>query len=119
MWSSLTLVTGLKPLLCMQIRMFTQFVNVLDVTVLPPHEPSAIERQNPEVFAATVRAEYAVASGYCLAEQGQREFVALCKVPRVHLHPVIYHCHAIFSVSAAARDGRCFTGFVRRLLRGL
>ena len=64
----------------LQVRMLTQLINVLDVTVLPPHVPSAEERQHPEFFASTVRAQYAEASGYNLAEQGQREFVALCKV---------------------------------------
>lgn len=60
--------------------MLTQFINILDVTVLPPYVPSTEEQQHPEIFASTVRAQYAAASGYRMAEQGQREFVALSKV---------------------------------------
>lgn len=62
--------------------MLTQFINILDVTVLPPHVPSLEEQQHPEVFASTIRAQYAAASGYSMAEQGQREFVALSKVSK-------------------------------------
>ena len=60
--------------------MLTQFMNVLDVTVLPPHVPSTEEQQQPELFAARVRAQYVEATGYRAVEEGQREFVALCKV---------------------------------------
>ena len=63
-----------------QFRMLSQFVNILDVTVLPPHVPSAEERGDPELFAAHVRAQYVEATGSRPVEQGQREFVALCKV---------------------------------------
>ena len=67
--------------------MLTQFINILDVTVLPPHVPSSEEQQHPEVFASTIRAQYAAASGYSMAEQGQREFVALSKVSSPKCEP--------------------------------
>ena len=63
-----------------QLRMVSQFVNILDVKVLPPHVPSAEEQQQPELFAANVRAKYVAATGYRAVEEGQREFIALCKV---------------------------------------
>lgn len=69
-----------------QLRMLSQFVNVLDVTVLPTHVPSAEEQQRPELFAARVRAQYVAATGYRAVEQGQREFIALCKVRTCHSH---------------------------------
>ncbi len=57
-----------------------QFVNVLDVEVLPPHVPSAAEQADPALYAANVREEYRTASGLPLVEQSQTEFIALCKV---------------------------------------
>ena len=64
-----------------QVRMMCQFVNVLDVTVLPVYRPSAEEMDHPELFAANVREVYLKASGMRAAEQSQREFLALTKVP--------------------------------------
>ncbi len=60
--------------------MMCQFVNVLDVTVLPVYRPSPEEAARPELFAANVRAAYAEASSMRPAEQSQREFLALTKV---------------------------------------
>ena len=61
--------------------MMCQFVNVLDVAVLPVYRPSKEEMERPELFAANVRAVFLEASGMRCAEQSQREFVALTKVP--------------------------------------
>lgn len=57
-----------------------QFVNVLDVEVLPPYSPSAAERADASLYAANVRALYAAQTGWPLVEQSQREFTTLCKV---------------------------------------
>ena len=57
-----------------------QFVNVLDVEVLPPYMPSAAEQADAALYAANVRALYAAQTGWPLVEQSQREFTALCKV---------------------------------------
>jgi hypothetical protein len=57
-----------------------QFVNVLDVEVLPPYTPSAAERADASLYAANVRDLYAAQTGWPLVEQSQREFTALCKV---------------------------------------
>ena len=38
----------------LQVRMMCQFVNVLDVTVLPVYRPSPEEAARPELFAANV-----------------------------------------------------------------
>lgn len=64
----------------MQVRLLCQFVNVLDVTVLPPYVPSLAEQADPELYAANVREVYRQASGLPLVEQSQTEFIALCKV---------------------------------------
>ena len=63
-----------------------QFVNVLDVEVLPPYSPSAAERADASLYAANVRALYAAHTGWPLVEQSQREFTALCRVRRCALH---------------------------------
>ena len=65
--------------------MMCQFVNVLDVTVLPVYRPSEEEISRPELFAANVRAVYLEASGMRAAEQSQREFIALTKVGSVRV----------------------------------
>ncbi len=70
---------------CWQVRMMCQFVNVLDVTVLPVYRPSAEEVGRPELFAANVRAVFVEAGGMCAAEQSQREFLALTKVDIISL----------------------------------
>lgn len=57
-----------------------QFVNVLDVEVLPPHVPSAAEQGDPALYATNVRETYRTALGLPLVEQSQTEFIALCKV---------------------------------------
>ena len=57
-----------------------QFVNVLDVEVLPPYAPSAAERADASLYAANVRQLYAAQTGWPLVEQSQREFTALCRV---------------------------------------
>ena len=38
-----------------QLRMVCQFVNELEVTVLPPYVPSEAERSDPGLYAANVR----------------------------------------------------------------
>ena len=65
-----------------QLRLMCQFVNVLDVEVLPPYTPSAAERADASLYAANVRDLYAAQTGWPLVEQSQREFTALCKVGR-------------------------------------
>ena len=62
--------------------MACQFVNVLDVTVLPPYLPSAAEQCSPKLFSANVQAQSAAAMGVPAVEQGQRGFFARCKVRR-------------------------------------
>jgi hypothetical protein len=64
----------------LQLRLMCQFVNVLDVEVLPPYTPSAAERADASLYAANVRDLYAAHTGWPLVEQSQREFTALCKV---------------------------------------
>lgn len=64
----------------LQIRLVCQFVNVLDVMVLPPYMPSAAEKADALLYASNVRALYASETGWPLVEQSQREFIALCKV---------------------------------------
>ena len=71
--------------LCWQVRMMCQFVNVLDVTVLPIYRPSTEEVARPELFAANVRRVFVAASGMRAAEQSQREFLALTKVQTLTL----------------------------------
>jgi hypothetical protein len=60
--------------------MLCQFVNAVDVEILPPYVPSSAERSDPQLFAANVRREYAAASGLPLSSHSQSHFLALLKV---------------------------------------
>ena len=57
-----------------------QFVNLVDVTVLPPYVPSAAEKGDPALYAANVRALYAEAGSLLLSDHSQSDFLALTKV---------------------------------------
>lgn len=61
------------------VRMLCQFVNAVDVEILPPYVPSSAERSDPQLFAANVRREYAAASGLPLSSHSQSHFLALLK----------------------------------------
>lgn len=63
-----------------QLRMLCQFVNDVEVEVLPPYMPSPEEQQNPTLYAANVRNVYAAASGLPLSGHSQTDFLALLKV---------------------------------------
>ena len=61
--------------------MMCQFVNPVDVTVLPPYMPSVAERADSGLYASNVRALYAEATGLPLSDHSQSDFLALTKVP--------------------------------------
>lgn len=63
-----------------QLRMMCQFVNPVDMTVLPPYVPSAAEKGDPALYAANVRALYAEAGSLPLSSHSQSDFLALTKV---------------------------------------
>lgn len=61
------------------VRMLCQFVNHVEVEVLPPYIPSPAEQADPALYAANVRKVYAAVSGLPLSGHSQIEFLALLK----------------------------------------
>lgn len=59
--------------------MLCQFVNDVEVEVLPPYMPSTEEQQDPALYAANMRNVYAAASGLPLSGHSQTDFLALLK----------------------------------------
>lgn len=60
------------------MRLVTQLQTRLDISILSPYTPSAEERADPKLYAATVRRLYGEAMGLPLVEQVGVQGVLLC-----------------------------------------